>query len=300
MMVGLTMNRIRVSPKAAMKASTAGCGTRSQGSPSGTKVYWSRGARLASSGRASSGTASISARIRTRTPRPAPAEIERSVSQASRARSSGSRSAMAANTTRPGDEKPASGARTSARSAAKRTRSPMTSWRRLNRQPRRSPTAKTTHEYTPAKAATGSRSAADCRTTVAPSSSAAPGPRWGRSLSRCVRYCAGGPRWRPAPAPAGLGLTWELKDTLPAAKRVYYGKLLKGRPLLVALDLFPAFYALIRGRQRARDYRVEYEAGRLSHTARRIMDAMLDEHPQYTGELRANVFMLEPAKTREL
>ncbi len=108
------------------------------------------------------------------------------------------------------------------------------------------------------------------------------------------------PRWpRHSHHDAGVGLTWELKDTLPAAKRVYYGKLLKGRPLLVALDLFPAFYALIRGRQRARDYRVEYEAGRLSHTARRIMDAMLDEHPQYTRELRATVFMLEPTKTRE-
>src|SRR2546427_677866 len=109
------------------------------------------------------------------------------------------------------------------------------------------------------------------------------------------------PRWpRHSHHDAGIGLTWELKDTLPARKRVYYGKLLKGRPLLVALDLFPAFYALIRGRQRARDYRVEYEAGRLSHTARRIMDAMLDEHPQYTRELRANVFMLEPTKTREV
>jgi Winged helix DNA-binding domain len=107
------------------------------------------------------------------------------------------------------------------------------------------------------------------------------------------------PRWpRHSHHDAGVGLTWELKDTLPARKRVYYGKLLKGRPLLVGLDLFPAFYALVRGRQRARDYRVEYEAGRLSHTARRIMDAMIREHPQYTRELRANVFMLEPAKTR--
>ena len=108
------------------------------------------------------------------------------------------------------------------------------------------------------------------------------------------------PRWpRHSHHDAGIGLTWDLKDTLPARKHVYYGKLLKGRPLLVALDLFPMFYALIRGRQRARDYTVEYESGRLSHTARRIMDAMLDEHPQYTRELRANVFMLEPAKTRD-
>jgi hypothetical protein len=107
------------------------------------------------------------------------------------------------------------------------------------------------------------------------------------------------PRWpRHSHHDAGVGLTWELKNTLPARKRVYYGKLLRGHPLLVALDLFPAFYALVRGRQRARDYHVEYAAGRLSHPARRIMDAMIREHPQYTRELRANVFMLEPAKTR--
>lgn len=108
------------------------------------------------------------------------------------------------------------------------------------------------------------------------------------------------PRWpRRSHHDAGIGTTWELKDRLPAKRRVYYGKLLRGKPLLVALDLFPAFYALVRGRQRARDYRAEYEAGRLGHTARRIMDALVREHPQYTRELRANVFMLEPSKTRE-
>jgi hypothetical protein len=67
----------------------------------------------------------------------------------------------------------------------------------------------------------------------------------------------------------------------------------------VALDLFPAFYALARGRQRARDYAIEYEAGRLSHTARRLMDALVREHPQYTRELRGNAFMLESSRTRE-
>lgn len=90
-----------------------------------------------------------------------------------------------------------------------------------------------------------------------------------------------------------------MKDRLPAKRRVYYGKLLRGKPLLVALDVFPAFYALVRGRQRARDFRAEYEAGRLSATAKRIMEALTREHPQYTRELRANVFMLEPGKTRE-
>src|SRR5882672_3900295 len=83
------------------------------------------------------------------------------------------------------------------------------------------------------------------------------------------------PRWpRHSHHDAGIGLTWELKDTLPAKKRVYYGKVLRARPTLVALDLLPAFYALARGRQRARDYRAEYAAGRLTQTARRLMDAL--------------------------
>jgi len=80
---------------------------------------------------------------------------------------------------------------------------------------------------------------------------------------------------------------------------VYYGKLLRGRPVLVALDLFPAFYALVRGRQRARDFGAEYAAGRMSHTAHHVLTALAREHPQYTRELRANCFMLAPRRTRD-
>jgi hypothetical protein len=108
------------------------------------------------------------------------------------------------------------------------------------------------------------------------------------------------PRWpRRSHHDDGIGVTWELKDVLPARRQVYYGKLVKGRPVLVALDLFPAFYALGRGDQRALAYRKEYEAGRLSLTAKRIMDCLLRESPQYTRGLRAECFMLEPARTRE-
>jgi hypothetical protein len=108
------------------------------------------------------------------------------------------------------------------------------------------------------------------------------------------------PRWpRHSHHDDGIGLTWELKDVLPARRQVYYGKLVKGRPTLVALDLFPAFYALVRGAQRASAYATEYEAGRLSLTAKRIMDSLRRESPQYTRGIRAECFMLEPAKTRE-
>src|SRR5438034_11755967 len=37
----------------------------------------------------------------------------------------------------------------------------------------------------------------------------------------------------------------------------------------------------------------------MSHTARRLMDGLVREHPQYTRGLRANAFMLEPSRTRE-
>jgi hypothetical protein len=107
------------------------------------------------------------------------------------------------------------------------------------------------------------------------------------------------PRWpRRSHHDRGVGLTWELKDRLPARRAVYYGKLLKGRPVLVALDLFPAFYALARGRQRARDYRTEYDAGRLSHAAKRLMDVLIHRHPLYTREWRAEALMLDPGSTR--
>jgi hypothetical protein len=108
------------------------------------------------------------------------------------------------------------------------------------------------------------------------------------------------PRWpRRSHHDEGIGLTWELKDTLPAKRRCYYGKLVKRRPVLVALDLFPAFYALVRGRQRARDFAAEYRAGRMSASAKRLMDSFFRESPQYTRGLRADTFMLEPGKTRE-
>ena len=108
------------------------------------------------------------------------------------------------------------------------------------------------------------------------------------------------PRWpRHSHHDDGIGRTWELKDSLPARRRCYYGKLLKGRPVLVALDLFPAFYALVRGGQRARDFLAEYRAGRMSATAKRLMDSFFRESPQYTRGLRADTFMLESSKTRE-
>jgi hypothetical protein len=107
------------------------------------------------------------------------------------------------------------------------------------------------------------------------------------------------PRWpRHSHHDPDVSRTWRLKDALPARGLVYYGKLLRGRPVLMALDVFAAWYALVRGRQRARDYRVEHAAGRLSERPRRLMDALVGQHPLYTRDWRAEAFLLDPASTR--
>src|SRR5215469_9563429 len=81
------------------------------------------------------------------------------------------------------------------------------------------------------------------------------------------------PRWpRHSRHDAGVGLTWELKDSLPARRHCYYGKLLKGRPVLVPFDVFPAFYAVVRGRQRARGWLRAHPARRMSATVKALSD----------------------------
>jgi len=96
-----------------------------------------------------------------------------------------------------------------------------------------------------------------------------------------------------------IGLTWLLKDVLPAKKRVYYGKLLKGRPTLVSLSCFPAFVRLIRGDKGSGDYLSDYRAGRLTRPAKTVMDALLECGPQYTPDLRAACRLNAPEQTRE-
>ncbi len=108
------------------------------------------------------------------------------------------------------------------------------------------------------------------------------------------------PRWpRHTHHDPGVLLTWELKDLLPAKRLVYYGKLLKGRPTLVSLELFPAFVALIREGRRSGDYLADYRDGRLSRTALRIMDALMEESPEITPRLRRRTGCEASERTRE-
>jgi hypothetical protein len=89
-----------------------------------------------------------------------------------------------------------------------------------------------------------------------------------------------------------LGLTWTWKDTLPARKAVWYGKLLKGKPTFVSLDLLPAFYALSSNFGELDDYQEQYADGRMSSEARTVYEAILQAGPSSTAALRRTTNMM--------
>ncbi len=96
-----------------------------------------------------------------------------------------------------------------------------------------------------------------------------------------------------------IGLTWDLKDRLPANRLTYYGKLVKGKPTLVSLRLVPAFCALIRNGKGSGDYILDFRQGRMSRAAVAIMDALHEASPLATPELRKAVAMRDPDRTAE-
>jgi hypothetical protein len=96
-----------------------------------------------------------------------------------------------------------------------------------------------------------------------------------------------------------IGLTWELKDRLPAKRLTYYGKLVKGKPTLVSLALLPAFCALVRDGKGSGDYVLDYRQGRMSRAAVAILEAIHDAGPLVTPELRKAVVMRDPDRTAD-
>jgi len=83
-----------------------------------------------------------------------------------------------------------------------------------------------------------------------------------------------------------ISFVWEMKEVLPAERKIYYGKLLKRRPTMVSLEYLPFFYVL-SGRTGAKDeYRRDHSRGKLSFLAKEIMDALMDVSPQATKGLK--------------
>ena len=83
-----------------------------------------------------------------------------------------------------------------------------------------------------------------------------------------------------------LGRTWRWKDTLPARGEVFYGKLLRKKPTLVALDLLPGFYALSPNYGELDDYLEQYQDGLMSVEARNVYRALLEGGAMATSRLR--------------
>ena len=87
------------------------------------------------------------------------------------------------------------------------------------------------------------------------------------------------PRWpKRTHHDAEIGLAWNLKNSLPAKRLAHYGKLVKGKPTLVSLDLFPAFCALIREGKGSGDYIVEPKD--LEKIYRNEVDLVIDAGPK--------------------
>jgi hypothetical protein len=88
-------------------------------------------------------------------------------------------------------------------------------------------------------------------------------------------------------------MTWNLKDTLPARKAVYYGKVIAGRPSFIALELLPAF---LRLRVTPGGYRKLYERGALSHCAKLVMDVLTKRGAAETKALKLSSGYAQPNK----
>jgi hypothetical protein len=116
----------------------------------------------------------------------------------------------------------------------------------------------------------------------------------------CLREAIEGMREPPLPEhiqhDRAIMMTWNIKDTLPARKLVYYGKVIGGRPGFIARDLLSSF---LRIRAEPRGYRVLYERGALSHCARLVMDALERRGPSETRALKLGAGYAQPKMRAE-
>lgn len=81
-------------------------------------------------------------------------------------------------------------------------------------------------------------------------------------------------------------VTWRWKDALLSERRWYYAKLLRGKATMVSLTDLPYFYALSERVDELDDFRLAYDAGRLSWEAKTVGEALLQNGAQHTVRLR--------------
>lgn len=93
-----------------------------------------------------------------------------------------------------------------------------------------------------------------------------------------------------------ISLVWQAKDDLPAQQKIYYGKALKNRPTMISLDYLPCFYRLHGHDGREDAYLRLYMQGRLSSDAKKIIEALMDNPPMITSDLKLASGMANPNK----
>jgi hypothetical protein len=87
-------------------------------------------------------------------------------------------------------------------------------------------------------------------------------------------------------------VTWGWKDALLGSQEWYYAKVLRKKATMIAPDVAPYFYALSENYGAyAEDYLTQYEQGRLTLEAKIVYEALLDEGPLDTVELRRATHM---------
>ncbi|MBU0703378.1 MAG: hypothetical protein KKC18_05880 [Chloroflexi bacterium] len=109
-------------------------------------------------------------------------------------------------------------------------------------------------------------------------------------------------RVRPVPmehADPDISKCWGCKDDALDKKWWYYGKLIRRRATLVSLTVLPYFYALSGNYGSLDDYLQEYADGLMTAEARAIYEAILENGPLDTVQLRRKARMsAESAKSR--
>ena len=93
-----------------------------------------------------------------------------------------------------------------------------------------------------------------------------------------------------------IGMTWNIKDALPARRVVYYGKVIAGRPSFIARDMIAAF---LRLRLEPGGYLKLYRRGLLSHCAKLVMDALKKRGASETMALKLGSGYSQPSRRAE-
>ena len=83
-------------------------------------------------------------------------------------------------------------------------------------------------------------------------------------------------------------ITWGWKDNALGKKVWYYAKVLQKKATMISLEVVPCFYALSENYgSPEEDYLLAYEAGRLTQAAKQVYEALLNEGPLHTIDLRS-------------